>query len=134
MELDVVSIDQLEEEDLKWLGLAREAQLGGVSPGNLASQVSEGRAQIWRYIGDEDQRGIIITTVLSHNDGKELLVWLLSGIGMKPHLEEITERLSDFGRSIGCKWLTGRSKPAIARLLSRKHGFEVARHEVVKEI
>ena len=134
MELNVVSVDELDLKDLEWLQTAREDQLGGISPGSLAERVAEGRAQLWKYTGDEGQSGIIITTVLDHEKGKELFVWLMAGRGLRPHMNEIMERLSEFAKATGCKWLTGRSKPAIARVLQRQAGFDVRRHEVVKEV
>lgn len=131
MWLTHVRLEDLDEGDLEYLSKAKEEELGGVSPIAFAEMIQSGRAMVWRFVGDVDERGIFVTTLSPEG---EFFVWMFAGEGMLKHLHWIFERFQEIARHNQAKWITGIAKPALAWLYEKRLGFQRRNVQVVKEL
>lgn len=111
---------ELEDKDLVWMMKALAGHYGGYEPIDVVREIAEGLPhEIWRLEGPAE--GIIITTVIEHPAGKELLIWWLAGKGILKNLYQIYGALKDIARDRDCTWISGAAQnPALGEYCRRK--------------
>lgn len=116
---------ELTETDFKWLSKMVDGYYRGARPIHLVKDAMEGRALLWRLTGD--QEGMMVTQVLLHPAGKEVLVWGLAGENLK--MLPLADAVENYAKEHEAKWIGAQtSSPAMEKLFSRLNGKSISRY------
>ena len=122
-----VLISRIEAADLDTTDigfLLQSAAKAEESWANIAKEIAEGRAVVWRILA-QHSRGVLLTSV---RDGM-LFVWHLAGRGLWRNHKSIARGVQEIVKRNGLKGIQGESIPTIAKLLTRQ-GFTSPRSVV----
>ena len=106
LDLKQVWIDDLKDDDLILLDKAAKTSYYGHELKHIVEDIAHLRLQCWIGRGPRSHFALL-TKLTTHPGGKELAIWCVAGKGYVRNLEGIYERLKEFAKAEGCRWLTG---------------------------
>jgi hypothetical protein len=102
------------EADLEWLQRAFKQSKIGETLDQQIPEVLNGTAQVWRVVGNAE--GAVLTKLVAHPQGRELLLWAMSGRGLLRSMEDVRAELVDEAHQVGARWLgTYSARPGMVK-------------------
>jgi hypothetical protein len=109
---------EITEDDLRRMIELLELDYQGKTVKDVLALAAQGLVQIWR--AKDGPEGLIITQVLRHNTGKELVIWGLIGKGLFRYTKGLRQDLEEIVRQADARWLSGYTyDPRLQRIYER---------------
>lgn len=116
--LEQVDPREMAEQDLRRLIELLELDYQGKTVKDVLGMAAQGLVQIWK--AKNGPEGLIITQVLRHNTGKELVIWGLIGKDLFRYAKGLRQDLKDLVQHAGVRWLSGYTyDPRLQRIYQR---------------
>lgn len=97
---------QTKISDFKWLKKSLKGVTNGADAANIIADLAKGDLQAFR-IKDKEAKGIVITQIIKHPNGREMSIWALGGERIFPKkVFELRDRLLEQAIKWNCKNFT----------------------------
>jgi hypothetical protein len=134
MELKPINPADITVEELRFLERSTDADYVEERPLDVVTAAINGKAIIWRFTGDEGEKGVLVTQGLKQAGGLELRVWHMGGEGFHKNSEFIFGELEKHAEKYGFRWIVGQAVRGVAWVLKKRLGFDQKTVLVVKEV
>lgn len=102
--LTEISLETVLPQHIFWLAKIAQEDYTGMEAKDIILDAARGQLKLWDW---KSGSGLVVTELLHHPAGSELLVFGLAGEGLGKELRTIAEFLKQYAREQGCRWVGG---------------------------